>query len=563
MNLTIIVSNYNKYYINNNKLEQINFYKDNCTHIISSKSILSLLKQSLSKDRYLTKEGKYDIYLDINNYKHYFENGIENIELFFVNNGKDCTAYSNILNSKLIKDKMYRILISGVTITLIANLSFFQSIEKTNVNEIAASPQIVEKIEPVTTNEILNSIANSNMDHELKEKLLNSEFIDFALQYWNDDYLLRKRISGINVEYFDNQDNLSVSANGYYKITNPNTLFIYKNCINPAEVICHEFAHLMQADLIYSYLIESTAEIFSNEFYNNPITAYNTSTIRCIKLAKLIGTEPILNCVFNGNDTYIREELSNYLSDSEKINLLNLLKESPAYCENIEELNKQIDYYINMIFERKYGDNKEAEILFAAIDKSQNLGRISTFNKNNQKKILCSTSEVPADNKYIATYVNITPKAKLITEEYEKMSVLDGEVMTIMYEDNEYSVEEAINLGLIDSEYNCLLDNIIFKRSEKYKTIIFNIDEELTLEEALKKGIVSMPENITQKTINLNEFNINDYDGNIDLDYIFYSKEYKYIELPPQVDVKDKVIQIQFTGYTKDLENKIKSSKTM
>ena len=175
----------------------------------------------------------------------------------------------------------------------------------------------------LTSNDLENYIKTSNsLSIEEKEYLYNSDFFKDVLstintsEYMKREYL--RRFMNIDIKSFA-YDNI---RNGFYNPNEPNCLYVAEyNDLNTStkDTIAHEFVHLCQYHPSkYNFLIEATAEIISNEYFNSTsINAYLEEVKSLKVLMEIIGPEPIWNYVFTGDFSAIKKQVKPYLKDNE------------------------------------------------------------------------------------------------------------------------------------------------------------------------------------------------------------------------------------------------------
>jgi hypothetical protein len=148
------------------------------------------------------------------------------------------------------------------------------------------------------------------------------------------------------------------------KVYKRNVINIYEDDMNEADLIkTHEFVHVTQCNFKYKYLIEAVAEIVSSDYWLNPILAYSNAVIRIRLLAYILGPEVVWNSVF-ASPEYLENELSKYLNADELEIFLNCLSISPNSQRvdektGIGDVDAEVDYYLKLIYERKFDDSFE------------------------------------------------------------------------------------------------------------------------------------------------------------------------------------------------------------
>lgn len=320
-------------------------------------------------DTFVENNISYDVILDLNtNLKHYFNNGKENVQLFF-NNFKPLIIASNKKHKiDLPSIGMAFSLLTAATGCIIVLGALIPSISHANISitQPLEYQEIIEQLNntPEFTVDTIKNIINSNpnLDEYDKKIILNEELLNFAIPYINMNKEYRAELYNfilpeLTIEKKD-IDSESIIGLRYY-----NTIEIDINKINNSDMnteefyidtLTHEFAHILQPySKQYSFLYEGFTEMISNEFSyceHDPNNAYSENQKYISVLMEIIGTEPIIDYCFTGNTNYIRNELQPYLTEEHLSELLSCFK----IRDNDDNFTK-VHNLLNEAFYNKYG----------------------------------------------------------------------------------------------------------------------------------------------------------------------------------------------------------------
>lgn len=238
-------------------------------------------------------------------------------------------------------------------------------------------------------NEYQNLILSSTyLTEEEKSLLINEDlFLDIASSNNSrlQDIILKIKLNNLQIEEYTDKDlerTDLLSSDGYYQLISPNVLHIKgysdKTTSELADVITHEFMHLLQLKGGYTYINEAAAEILSNEYYGSPIESYKQEIIRVKVLMELIGSDCIWRYLESSDGLSLPISLLNYLSLEDTVSFLKLLTTTPNASNksfNREQLNRQIDYYLAKIYLNKYGVDISNDLLIQAIYEGKEVNR--------------------------------------------------------------------------------------------------------------------------------------------------------------------------------------------
>lgn len=382
-----------EYYIdseNKDKYYEISVTKvtNNTSQLLSKEEIRSLLKTIFSsKLTYKEKYNDYDVYLDEANNKRYFKNGIENLFMFIENNGIDAISCFEKIDKKP-RSKAIKMITSTIVLEMI--------ISSIALIPLAGDVQIrtgidtaISAINTLETDEIINTINSSKyLSEEDKETLCNEAYFNFVLEYSGPMryYAIRKNIEELRIVPYE--DNRVKNADGYVDPLHPSVIYVSEKNMNDKKyykhIITHEFIHLTQANS-YSYLREACDEIAFIEFYNSPIVAYQDQIKRAKTLMEIIGPEPVIEYVYNGDVKKFAAAVQKYLTPEETNQLLNLFNlPSTSIVDpnsDIQIRNKAIDSYLAKMYYNKTGKNMSDD---AMINKIYENGATLRYYFNNQ-----------------------------------------------------------------------------------------------------------------------------------------------------------------------------------
>ena len=351
----------------------INCYACYDTNILN---YFKLFKLS-NNNSYIGKYNQYDIVLDNNTgLKHYLYNGIDDINMLFLNNGEYSIRYKGKKN-KISKRKIFRI--NGVSIaTSLFGILFISGV-LFGLNE----PKMMkyDHINNYEVNDIKDMIYSSrHLNNEEKDYLYNEDFLNDVLSVINDSEYLKYKYS-INFNNIDIRKDYAkfkndTTAMGYYDTYKPNILFVkyYEELDNVSkDTVSHEFVHLCQDINGYNLIIEACAEIISSEYFKgSKINSYYEQVKLLKKLMEIIGSDVVWNYCFTGDFSLIEERVKPFLSDDEYKEFLDDL----TFDYDDEDVNEMkfvsLHNILRILYKNIYNDDIENNTIINMIDKNDN-----------------------------------------------------------------------------------------------------------------------------------------------------------------------------------------------
>jgi hypothetical protein len=329
-----------------------------------------------TEKKYLKNENGYDIYLDKNEFKRYYKDGVEDYSMFYINNGVDATVYlSDEANEKEPRVKSFKlgkglkILIYGVLSMSIVTAPTKDLVTNSSAidEQITSNQTTYEQIKDIITYDQVrkNIYASQGISEDDKNFICNEDYLKFIIETCDDpskSYDLNERFSDITIETFDLNEN-----RGYFGCYISGTSTICLPILDDEnvrrDIFGHEFSHLCQANFKYIFIAESLAEMMSYEYLNCIPDGYPQLVNRTKILIEIIGTKPILNAVYSKDTTLFEDSIKQYLNPSEAEELLNLFQ-GYQYQNHDKEMNR-IDELLKKMIENKYiqTNNKEEKEL--------------------------------------------------------------------------------------------------------------------------------------------------------------------------------------------------------
>ena len=531
----------------------------------------------------------YKVILDLDtNLYHFFKDGKEDLEKLYYCNGKSAISYSTDSiekkegKARKFTFKKYKdIIIMSVSIFAILvscyNLYYIKEnmeqvpytingeTKKLNVthNIFGVTKLFLEDetetyTKGITSNDIKEAIFSSSALNDIeKEFLWNEQLITDLIPYYqgtNYDSLIRIRHREIDIVSFTEEEleNESFKKLSGYQIHGNNVLHIrdyepekLNNDPYTIENVGHEDIHLLQANTPFIFFGESTAEIMSHEYFlksgdlSYPYT-YDYANACCYTkvLMEIIGTEPILKCVFSGDSTDLEESISPYLSEQEFKELMELLK---LDLSEVEIDYDRIEELLSIMYQNKFNSNMEENGLINAILTNSNYNRIY-FNSSlmqtspsyyvsieKQKMTLeeaynegliycCKFIKVSAERYYnnefsdiMNAYFGLEGLNGYITLDGSKVEYIDGKYIgsiIMQYKDDENNtieleINEAIASGYVKPVYTI-----------KYEVPFDKDDKDIFVR--LKNNIETNHDSITtldskNETVTITTFNVKNY----------------------------------------------------
>ncbi len=243
-------------------------------------------------------------------------------------------------------------------------------------NDLHNNVRLYDNTTDFELDDLYNFIYSSkNLSKEEKDYLYNSKFLDDVLESVNkSDYmkeLYYNRFKNISVKSFHDEENHITL--GYYNETEPNALYVRDyDCLNEKneDVLSHEFIHLCQEISEYNLIIESCAEIISNEYYDNsPIDSYQSQVLLTKKFIEIIGPDPIWRYCFTGDFSLIEKEVKPYFSDVDYKAFLDCLSFDYDDIETNKIKFKIMNDLLGKLYENKYNDDINNDLVISLINK--------------------------------------------------------------------------------------------------------------------------------------------------------------------------------------------------
>lgn len=473
-------------YLNNNIISGYIYTKDGVLPISEKElNIINSIKLSNNKTK-LKSNKEYEIYLDNNsNLLHFFRNGKEDIAKFIkentfqyiLENTNKIKKSNKFLNNEKVYIKLGGVIVGLTIISLIAILGcdIKKNIEFENqINSISLSTENNEyeqyaNKEPISEELFSNIILNeTSLTDDEKNFLNNSQFINDILPYINETgfkYDIVDRLKGLSIESYNYNER---QANGYY-IPGSNIIHILNynknsNYLINRDVLSHEFCHLFQNNRSCNYLLEGTAEILSNEYFEGAlINSYSTCVFNTKLLMEIIGPDLVLSAISSNEFAPIMQELENYLSKDQVNNLFQKIIYTDFDNENINYEELQITSLLLKAYESKYGYKPDEKLLAAMHTSDYHRYYFNTSKRNldNENYLI--------NNDYICLDLNEALKNDIVTActyEFENMSYAN------YLENNPILFEWNISL----SYFKPLTPNIVLTKIKLANSIEGGID---------------------------------------------------------------------------------------
>lgn len=214
-----------------------------------------------------------------------------------------------------------------------------------------------------TVDDIFYLIDNScNLNDVEKEFLKNKNIISKVLPYVNKDpylkYVYLNRFYNLDIVPFTSIEE-SYATGGYYVSDNKLHVCNYNGNLEEKDIVAHEYMHVFQyPSAEYGFLIESSAELMSYEFYNDydiKLDGYTFEVSRLKVLMEIIGQDPIFEYNITGNFSSIEKNVKPYLSESDYENFCNILKKATVGLDNEEEIIFNLDCILKKLYLNKLG----------------------------------------------------------------------------------------------------------------------------------------------------------------------------------------------------------------
>ena len=339
---------------NNCNFISFNKVKNNKVINLDSNEAINIINELFNTEKkYLESSNGFDIYIDNNNLRRFYKDGIEDFDMFYLINGVNATLYKSKKSRSL--SKMFNFMLGGVTATVVLSCygpnilnSFFskssEDIQYTVDDDVYESVT-VDSLEDY----IYNSDGLSSFD---KDIIFNEEYFSFLLDTVDDNrkiYDFNKRFDDINISRYD--ESVLPGTVGFYDNANCNTINVLDTICDEdslKDVEAHELVHLTQCGK-YNFIKEALAEIMSHEFYDTPYSCYSDAVKRVKVLIEIIGPRAVFNSVYSYNTEYFENSIKDLLCQKDAQDLLKLFynydysgETNEATCERMDELLKKM-----------------------------------------------------------------------------------------------------------------------------------------------------------------------------------------------------------------------------
>lgn len=531
------------------------YYHDGQKYNLSIYTVYLLFKNLFdhTKEKLLEQNGKYSIYInEETGYKHYYQNNKEDISKFFMSNGQIGLIYKNtyfeqdgelIPNSFLLKLFLNRQTQTRfITLELALTIIFLgigpaaqQFIEhqkaRFEITKLTSASQENPQELYYDFTSLSNTILSTNkLPEDITKSIYNEELLTALCNTpMTEDRILslQEKITGIEILPFPEKEkeeneqrkkqNLNQIA-GFYNAISPNIIYIDSFA---TDTIIHEFIHLLQDNNEYYYIREASAEIIKSEFYSLNINAYKEETIRIKILMEIIGSDPIWQINFNGNDTDLNNILSNNLSQEDYQTILEILTTAPSdnTKEQREEINSTLDKILSNLYYNMYHSPIEENEIIQTI-----------------YKCLTPSDYISIKNyrHYFQDQENTAKRPDFLYTEYmtfqqaEAKGLGEGYAMKFVKEEisQEEFFEKQKNKENVDIEYKPLNDSKITRSydNENYETIwITNDGQKYTTQEALDNNYIRI-------------VYLHCYNQEVDYRTVSNAESYKFISKPSEYD---------------------------
>ena len=460
-------------YIDNHSYYGYVFSKDNTIHNVDESvcKYFDLFKLSNDCTKLGTKD-EYEIFLDNKTgLKHYLCNGIDNIEMLFLNNGIPAILYKdyhdNLQNRKLDQIILnLKCLIIGGTLLGLLSSYYIRTLELTKPPEsisrivfseysdfnlkdahnlIYSSPNLTEEEKNYLYNEdLLNDIFNTIDNRNFEKFSLKRALTDIGIDSYTDKSRPYKNSDYYTVGYYaaDQQATNTIHMLNYTGLNKTN-----------ADILSHEFVHLCQEhNCYYTVIQEACAEIISTEYYGEDMCKAYPNQVKSIKiLMEIIGPEPIWHYNFTGDFSKIEEKVKPYLTNKEYDEFLNDLVFNLRKKDIDEKRTSSLNNILPILYKNIYGEDISENKIISLINNNKDLTRYY-FNSR----------LINEENSYYIDY------------QYEDISLDDaiknGIVKVLATRERELSRDEA--LEYIKNE------QIIIERKIDYSSASIKIDKE-------------------------------------------------------------------------------------
>lgn len=494
------------------------YYYHNKKKRIISLNTIAILVNSLfdkSKEKFLKQQREYTVFINKETtYKHFYQDGKEDLLKFFLENGQNGIMYEDKKNNKnnqrtksFFNRKKMAKYIMGLTLYSALFLSTYKTttyiISELNSQEIQ---ELEEAATETTDNQYYDfeSICNAiqlatTLSDQDKNFLYNEElFKAISNTPMTEDRImsLEEKLTDIKILPFteeDKEENKTreeqglLETVGYYNPLTPN-IFYMENLTNQ-DTKTHEFIHLLQDNNNYYYIREASAEIISNEYYGALLDSYKEEAKRIKVLMEIIGTNPIWNVNFSGSEEKLQEFndiLYNNLSYKEYGEITEILTTSPSdkTPEEMKKINENLDKILANLYNNIYHEPIENNEIIQYIYGSNNL------NTTNCARHYFQDRENKEGRK-IEKLENI-PLIEAIQEENIEIEFYNQKEVELTKEEylKEKKEEKNVSFTIKELAENVSIEVVPDPSNEEIHYLVNNEQKEYTAEELIELGYI-------------------------------------------------------------------------
>ena len=475
-----IITNDEYYYVEkeNNQYSVlcINNEKD---YYLNNQEWNNLVEEMLGGEKkFLERKDGYDIYIDSMNNKRYFKDGVEDIEKLLKVNSTSALLFQEGIND-VDETITKRIILNSKKklFTIIYTSAFYLM---SAIYGYTAGLVLKEELhEPITLSEMQEYIEECETYEEYQKQILaNKNFLEDV--YSIADEKTRKELAltykKLGIEYFSEQEKEDrPNTAGYVCSTDHGMIHLRdRDKEKFPNVGPHEFVHVNQQNMIYSYVNEAVAEIVKEEYFNYYAITYYEARKNISILMEIIGPEPIMRLSFNDEIENFEKIIKSYLDEEDANILLNEFKLEATKIVYKGSILKEADHelireMLGKMYEKKYpGKKMEDDPVINQIlnNNKQFMNNRYYFNQRSEKFYASKNMLLPIKKIYdknieksisLISYrktLNITKEEVIYIIENNKLKDDDTSII-IYYEDelgenknlsiNKYSDENEMN----------------------------------------------------------------------------------------------------------------------
>lgn len=321
--------------------------------------------------KYVKDYKEYKVYYDdSNNLYHYMKDNKEDMLMLLIKNGENALLHANKLKPYVSGKDYFRKIVSSTTVAILSVNLFYtllisnhDIVAKINTDLKTNISYVEEKItgrelDSLSVEDIYMIINNSNnLKQSEKDFFCNYELLSRVVPYYAGttmEYAIKSRLDNFGIIYGDTEKGTA----GYYAYSNEIVLEkgFEKVDINDnykKSVAGHEFVHLLQAECPL-YILESSAEIISSEFFNRNAYSYSEACFNLKLLVETIGPKVLWSYIFSGDNTEFNKILKDNLDKNSYNKLILELEKSPFNGNPNHELITSI---IHKLYKNIYNEN--------------------------------------------------------------------------------------------------------------------------------------------------------------------------------------------------------------